>query len=285
MAHVLRAAAAAREKRCASTGVAVIWDNDDDIRTVPRGAANYRDVGGMKAQRAWTETQAMVRAVDAVTTPSAVLADQFRRIGQTHVEVIENYLPRGRQGAQTDASVASRSAGSQLASTRWTSSRSDCARRCSSCSSSALSCTSRRSASRSISTIRATDARRYFRSLISPGRSLASTSASLRSSTAPSIASRSNVKLKEYAAVGVPWLASPVTPYADLGEDEGGRLVADDDWGRELLALVDDGETRQALAQRAHAWARRQLLSAHAGRWEQVLQAAVERARSRARAA
>ncbi len=42
---------------------------------------------------------------------------------------------------------------------------------------------------------------------------------------------RSRVKVKEYAGAGVPWLASPIGPYAGLGEDQGGRLVADDAWG------------------------------------------------------
>ena len=34
---------------------------------------------------------------------------------------------------------------------------------------------------------------------------------------------RSNVKLKEYAAAGAMWLASPVGPYVGMGETEGGR--------------------------------------------------------------
>src|SRR4029077_15407965 len=46
--------------------------------------------------------------------------------------------------------------------------------------------------------------------------------------------SRSTIKVKEYAAMGVPWLASPIGPYVGLGEEQGGRLVADDRWYEEL---------------------------------------------------
>src|SRR5207302_1085104 len=41
---------------------------------------------------------------------------------------------------------------------------------------------------------------------------------------------RSDIKLKEYAASELPWLASPVGPYAGHGEAQGGRLVPDDGW-------------------------------------------------------
>ena len=86
---------------------------------------------------------------------------------------------------------------------------------------------------------------------------------------------RSNVKLKEYAAVGVPWLASPIGPYAGLGEKQGGRLVADDAWFASLDALVASERTRRKLARRAAKWGREQLLSRNVGLWERALGDAV----------
>ena len=67
---------------------------------------------------------------------------------------------------------------------------------------------------------------------------------------------RSSIKLKEYAALGVPWLASPIGPYAGLGEREGGRLVA----ARPLVRGARRARARRArarrLARRAARWGR-----------------------------
>nr|WP_246344777.1 glycosyltransferase [Conexibacter arvalis] len=83
--------------------------------------------------------------------------------------------------------------------------------------------------------------------------------------------SRSNVKLKEYAAAGVPWLASPIGAYAALGKREGGRLVADDDWPRALDELIDRKRDRRKLAGRAFKWGSGETVSANVGRWERLL--------------
>ena len=71
---------------------------------------------------------------------------------------------------------------------------------------------------------------------------------------------RSNVKAREYAAAGVPWLASPVGSYADLGEEEGGRLVADDEWFDALDELIRSRRDARKLAKRAKAWAKRETI-------------------------
>jgi glycosyltransferase involved in cell wall biosynthesis len=81
---------------------------------------------------------------------------------------------------------------------------------------------------------------------------------------------RSDIKVKEYAASGVPWLASPVGPYLGLGEDQGGRLVSDDGWFEALDRLVTRRRERRRLARRAKAWAKRQTIEAVADCWEQV---------------
>jgi hypothetical protein len=81
---------------------------------------------------------------------------------------------------------------------------------------------------------------------------------------------RSDIKVKEYAASGVPWLASPVGPYAGLGEKQGGRLVPDDAWFEALDRLVDGARDREQLGRNGAAWARGQTMDAVADRWEQV---------------
>jgi hypothetical protein len=52
------------------------------------------------------------------------------------------------------------------------------------------------------------------------------------------------VRVKEYAAAGVRWLASPIGPYAGLGEKQGGRLVPDGRWFEELDRLIRDERAR-----------------------------------------
>jgi hypothetical protein len=94
-------------------------------------------------------------------------------------------------------------------------------------------------------------------------------------------AGRSSIKLKEYAALGIPWLASPIGPYAGLGEQEGGRLVADDRWYAEIDALVGNEDARRLLAKRGRAWANTQTIDRNTGPWEEAFHHAIERARGR----
>src|SRR6185436_11256086 len=87
---------------------------------------------------------------------------------------------------------------------------------------------------------------------------------------------KSNVKVKEYAAMAVPWLASPIGPYDGLGEKQGGRLVPDDRWDEELDRLVRDERARRKLAKRGARWADGQRLRRNLGRWEDALRRARE---------
>jgi hypothetical protein len=96
---------------------------------------------------------------------------------------------------------------------------------------------------------------------------------------------RSNVKLKEYAAAGACWLASPTGPYAGMGEKHGGRLVGDDGWFEALARLVDKPRERAKLAKRAGKWVAGQTLTKHVGAWESRFEAAIARARASAAAA
>jgi hypothetical protein len=64
---------------------------------------------------------------------------------------------------------------------------------------------------------------------------------------------RSNVNLKEYAALGIPWLASPVAPYLGLGARQGGQLVEDGTWEQALRSLIRHPMRRRRLGRRASA--------------------------------
>jgi glycosyltransferase involved in cell wall biosynthesis len=91
---------------------------------------------------------------------------------------------------------------------------------------------------------------------------------------------RSNVKAREYAAAGVPWLASPVGPYEGLGQEEGGRLVEDDGWFEALDELIRSRRERSKQAKRARNWAKRETMWNMADVWERVFLDAIADARS-----
>jgi glycosyltransferase involved in cell wall biosynthesis len=93
---------------------------------------------------------------------------------------------------------------------------------------------------------------------------------------------RSDVKPKEYASGGTPWLASPVGPYRELGEKQGGMLVGDEDWSSAIDTLVRNPRMRKRLTKRALGWAKGQTIDHHAPLWEKALLGAIERAQQRA---
>lgn len=102
---------------------------------------------------------------------------------------------------------------------------------------------------------------------------------------APFNASRSNIKLKEYASAGTPWLASALGPYLGMGEKQGGRLVGDGDWYSALMRLIDRPRERKKLAKRALKWVAGETLEDNLSLWEDALTAAMRRAHTRRRAA
>ncbi|MEX0790053.1 MAG: hypothetical protein WD178_04685, partial [Actinomycetota bacterium] len=75
-------------------GIGVVWDNDDDVTAVPRSNPLYAKHGGIKSHARRADLTRMMRLADVVTTPSAVLADQFRDLGAADERVLENYVPR-----------------------------------------------------------------------------------------------------------------------------------------------------------------------------------------------
>lgn len=261
-------------------GIAVTWDSDDDVLSIPRSSPNYRLYGGIRGQRVWADMKVMIRTADAVTTPSPVLAQKFERAGQRHVRVIENFLPPVRPprpkgsgrvlvgwGARMEHGADVGALGLRPALQRLLDERPIVE-------------------VESVCVGLGLEGERYRRTPIMDPQDYATYVARFHIGIAP-IAdtpfnrARSNIKVKEYAAAGVPWLASPIGPYAGLGEEQGGRLVDDDRWFDELLALVDDPDARRELAMRGLVWAQTQTVRANVDEWEQILEAAVSRARAR----
>jgi glycosyltransferase involved in cell wall biosynthesis len=266
--------------RLRDAGVAVIWDNDDNIAAVPRGVPNYRFHGGMIGQREWGEMRSMMKLADAVTTPSPHLAERYRNTGHPNVHVIENYLPAigaaprgGRRRAHQF--VVGWVAGSEHIVDERDLKLSEVARRLLAARDDVVIVTVG-------VRLRLEDPRYQYVQFV-PLDELANVVAQFDVGLAPLTdipfnRARSNLKVKEYAAQGVPWLASPIGPYADLGEEQGGWLVDDGAWLETLLELIDDGGARRALGKAAHRWACGETLALNAERWETVLEGAVARA-------
>jgi glycosyltransferase involved in cell wall biosynthesis len=264
-----------------AAGAAVVWDDDDDVTRVPRGTQEYKNVGGLRGEKRRAARTRMFASVDLVTTPSAHLAETFRAAGAREAHVIENYV------IDEFVARADRPARGELR-IGWVAANEH---------------------KRDLDELPIVDALqrlldahphvrvttigiklplrgdRYEHVVGVPLprliRQLATCSIGI-APLSPALAinhARSSIKLKEYAAAGVPWLASPIGPYVGLGEREGGRLVADDRWFEELDALVRGDRLRRRLAKRAQRWGRTQLLSRNIDCWERELAWALARDR------
>jgi len=268
-------------RRLRTEGVGIVWDNDDDIAALPRSNPHYARLGAAGRRERVSGIAEMVRLADVVTTPSAVLADKYRELGGLDVRVLENRLPRDFLGVRPAPH-----AGVVIACLAGLEHRLDYEQ------------LGLRDA-----LARVLAAHRDVRLLtighglgLAPERTehlplvdflaLVPTLARADVGIAPlaDIAwnrARSNVKLKEYAAAGLAWLASPVGPYVGMGEREGGRLVPDDGWELALERIVTDARARRKLARRGAKWVKREGVDAHASEWEAALHDAADRGRAR----
>jgi glycosyltransferase involved in cell wall biosynthesis len=262
-----------------STGAAVVWDDDDDVTRVPRGTPGYAEAGGLKGRKRLAARDRLFQTVDLVTTPSAVLADVFRDGGAPEVRVIENYA--------IDDFIGGHAAGDgvRIGWVAGSEHRLDLQRIPVVDALERLLDAHPDVHVTAIGVELGLKSDRYVHVRHVPLPQLPQHISTFRvgiAPLAPDLAinrARSSIKLKEYAAVGVPWLASPIGPYAGLGEKQGGRLVPDDRWFEELDALVRNDRARRKLAKRASKWGREQLLSRNAGAWESAFAVALARAR------
>jgi hypothetical protein len=260
-------------------GIAVVYDNDDDMRAVPRDDPNHRDYGGFAGDRALRQIRRILQLSDLAIASSPPIAERFGEYGAAHVRTIENYVPDATLTASAPSKGGQVVAG-WLAGTEHHLDierlplRDQLGR--------ALDAHSRLVVETIGLSLRLRHERyRHVRHVdffdLPPA--LAQHDVGMAPiADIPFNRARSNIKVKEYAALGRAWLASPVGPYASLGEREGGRLVADDGWADALGRLVEKPRELRKLAKRARKWGRGQSVSANAGLWEDALTAAIERA-------
>jgi hypothetical protein len=260
-------------------GIAVVYDNDDDMRAIPRGDAAHKDYGGFAGDRALQQIRKLLQQADLAIAASVPIAERFREYGAAHVEQIENYVPDAVLKASAppngDRVVAGWLAGNEhhLDVSRLPL-REEVERALDAHPQlivETLGCTLGLRHER----YRHVDRLDFFD--LPPH--LATYDIGLAPiADIPFNRARSNIKVKEYAALGRPWLASPVGPYASLGEKQGGRLVPDDGWAEAIGRLVEKPRERRKLAKHARKWGRSQTVFAHAERWERALTDAVVRA-------
>lgn len=268
-------------RRLREAGIAVVWDTDDDLGAVTRGNEAWHRLGGRRGIRRHVK-QAIeaARCAQLVTTTNEHLAQVYRDHGAERVVAIENYLgpedlrhPRKRHRGVVVGITAAGEHEPDLRKLQFAAmldrllERHDGVRVVAVGADLRLRNAHRYTYVRPVEIADLIPTESEFDIALAPLRDTAFNRA------------RSNVKLKEYAAAGAMWLASPVGPYVGMGEEQGGLLVADGDWLATLEALLADPDRRQALAGRARAWAQGQTISAGAARWQAAFRDAVERAR------
>jgi glycosyltransferase involved in cell wall biosynthesis len=270
----------AREAR--ARGAAVVWDDDDHLAAIPKGAHNYRLWRSFDGQRRQTDKRRLLRIADLVTAPSAHLTSRLCEEGAVEAAVIGNFLP--------DALLRPDRVSHPRVTIGWSAGlehQIDVDRL------PIVPVLQRLLDERDDVDVIAFGlglplrGERYRHIPYVPLEALTQHLAVLDVGIAPLAdiefnRARSDVKLKEYAAAGVPWLASPTGPYAGLGEQHGGRLVADDRWHEQLTRLVDKPRERRRLVKRGAKWVAEQTLSRNAGAWEDAFGSAIDRVTSRA---
>lgn len=273
--HVFRLAHApvrALVRRLKAAGVAVVWDNDFDLSAPPDGHPVAEVLRGMVGQRAVADVNAMLRLADVVVTPTGELAERYRAAGATDVQVVENYLPPTFTRPRTAPPRGITIGWAAMAEHGWDFDRLGIREVI-------VDMLARHRHVRIVAT--GVDlgiaSPRYEFSPWEQYDALPVQLARCDIALAPLAdvsfnRTRSNVKLKEYAAAGVPWLASPVGEYGWMGEQEGGRLVADGDWNRELERLVRDDAERQRLSFAGRRWAEQEVVLEHVQELERLFE-------------
>jgi len=254
-------------RELARGGVPFTFDNDDDLTAVPE-----RPGRGVDRRSHFAATVRMARAARIFTTTTDVLAAKYRLAGVKRIEVIGNYLvPEAvRPRLPHDGIVVGWVAGKEhridtdrlrIAETlrRLVAKHPDVRVECI-------------GVDLALPERYRHDVHVDFDAL--PGR-IGDFDIGLAPLTDISFnRARSDIKLKEYAASGVPWLASAVGPYVGLGEEHGGLLVSDARWFDALDRLVTDHSERERLGRNALAWAQTQTMAAAADQWEAVFKEA-----------
>jgi glycosyltransferase involved in cell wall biosynthesis len=259
-------------------GVAVTYDQDDDwTATKPkRGDPKFFYLGGLQGQRLVSDSMRLARRADLMTTTSEALAQRYRDGGVERTAVIENYLvmpPVPSPPRNGEAVRIGWIAGGEHVMERDGLQLPEIFMR--------LLDAHPNVTVETIGVSLELTHPRYVHREWEPFMSMFERLATFDVGIAPLVdcqfnQARSNIKLKEYAACGVPWLASQFGAYAEFGEAEGGRLVADDGWHEALEQLVCDPAERERLAQNAKQWGARQTVNLHVDRWEDAFNRAID---------
>jgi len=261
--------------------VGFVWDNDDDFATneftILDRKGRARPASSLAKRRIVADMTALMRMANLVTTPSPGLAERFRRTVESDVRVIENYVaPTAPRAASSRRDlvlgwVANAEHRNDVEQLGLRETMAGLLERHPHVHLVTIGCGLGLPSERyhHVPGVEFEELRGYLASF-DVGLAPIADSAFNRS--------RSNIKVKEYAALGIPWLASAIGPYAGLGADEGGRLVADDRWEEELDRIVLDERGRRKLAKKAVKWARRQTIEANVHLWEATLAEAAQRA-------
>jgi glycosyltransferase involved in cell wall biosynthesis len=258
-------------------GLAIVWGHDDAVERDPN--LNPR---ALNVQRRKAEIRAMLALADVVVTTSESLAETYREMGARSVHVIENHL--GDHYADLHRPPHD---GLVLGWAAWIDHQADWKQLGLHATVSRLLDAHPQLRVESVGLIDlGLPSERYTRTDAVPFEQLGRQLVRFDIGIAPIVENpfnraRSNIKVKEYAAAGVPWLASPIGPYAELGEKQGGRLVPDDRWYEALHELISSGRLRRKLAKRGRRWAEEEMLARHAGEWEAAFTEAIERGRTR----
>ncbi len=255
-------------------GVGIVWDNDDDPRLIPPEAPKYKSLGGFHAERDFKGQGKLARRAHVVTATTEYLAERYVSAWDVETAVIENYLgdqqfPRERASSE-GVVIGWFAAGEHRADSHHLD----------------MAPVLRRVMERdprvrvvTIGVALKLDPERYTHHQWVQFHELPAYVAGFDIGIAP-IAdipfnlARSNVKVKEYAAAGVPWVASARGPYADLGSRSGGTIIGDNAWEDTLVSLAGARFKRGQLRRRAVSWGKAQHLRHHIERWESVLEQA-----------
>jgi glycosyltransferase involved in cell wall biosynthesis len=259
--------------------IGVVYDNDDDLRLAPEESEFYKKHRPTGIQRHFREQLAVMRRAHLITTTTDTLAERWAQEVDRPIEVVPNYL-----GDQHFVRTARNAEGIVVG---WVAGKEHVAdARRLKVSEVLQDVMAKRPEVRVVTMgVRLDlDPARYTHHAHVPlyrlGEHVRKFDVGIAPlSDIPMSYARSDIKVKEYSAAGVPWLASDRGPYAGLQPKCGGLLVKDDAWEAALLELVSSKWKRLQLRRCAERWARSQRIEKHVGRWEAVWQEAAAMAR------
>ncbi|HMJ32535.1 MAG TPA: hypothetical protein VK501_01360 [Baekduia sp.] len=265
----------------AARGVGIVWDNDDDLSAIPKDSPWFKEVGALRGQKRFSDTVRLAKLAHVVTVTTEGVGARYAGAGVQEVRVIDNHLQHktSRRRRKHDGIVVGWIAGTEHRVDARLLRLGEVLRALQEvhpelrveCVGVDLQLPERYRHRAGLHFERLPDVMTTFDIGLAP------------LADVPFNRARSSIKVKEYAASQVPWLASPRAAYQGLGERQGGRLVDDEHWFTALDALIRDGKARKRLSRAGKSWAKTQTVEVVADRWEAAFVEASTRARDAAR--